>query len=297
MASPFVSVTCAVRYDNARVLIWSLKPGANYPADFIFRVENSRAGGPWETISEDITDSCAFIDTRKRNYNKKLNEYYRVRLTAESTGEDWVSEPCEAGQTKAFPFSASAENVIRQAEQAIKISGCTGVILKKKVWGSRCLECTDFKGESTVNEHCTSCFGTGIAGGYYNGISTSLIKDNITTDEDTSAMGYVQGETVQGRCVAYPWIHPGDVWVEDHTNNRYIIVKATPGASFKHVTLIYSLLMHRLEMTDVLYTPPADSKAYVKDLWDSALIDYTPESLASQEVDDITAWDRELEKL
>ena len=297
MANPFVSVTCTIRYDNARVLLWGLKPGANYPADFIFRVENSRSGGTWEVISEDIIDSCAFVDLRKRNYNKKMNEYYRIRLTAESTGEDWVSKPCEAGQTKTYPFSAEAENVIRQAEKAIKISGCTGVLLKKKVWGSRCLVCTDFRGESTVNEHCASCFGTGIAGGYYNGITTAMIKDSVVTAEDTSPIGYLQGETIQGRCIAYPWIHTGDVWVEDHTNNRYMISKTTPAASFKHVTLIYAITLHRLEMTDVMYTTPADAKVNVKDLWDSATVEYTPDSLRIQEEQNISDWNEELEEL
>lgn len=292
MANPFVSLTCTIRHDNARVLVWSLLPGATYPADFILQVENSRAGGPWEVISEGtLRDTCSFVDYRKRNYNKKMNEHYRIRLTAESTGEDWVSKPCEAGQTKTYPFSAEAENVIRQAEKAIKISGCTGVLLKKKVWGTRCLKCTDFDGQSTVNEHCVACFGTGIAGGYYSGISTDLIKDSITTDEDTSAMGYLQGETVQGRCIAYPWIHVGDVWVEDNTNKRYMIIKATPVASFKHVTLLYALVMTKIELTDVMYTSPADAKVTVKDLWDSATIEYTPESLEAQEEASQTSWD------
>lgn len=37
-------------------------------------------------------------------------------------------------------------------------------------------------------------------------------------------------------------------------------------------------------MTDALYTPPADDKVLLKDVWDSAVVTYTPETLKQEEV-------------
>ena len=159
------------------------------------------------------------------------------------------------------------------------MSGCTGVLLKKKHWGARCPLCTDFDNQQTVNEHCPNCLGTGYEGGYYQGISMDLIKDNIAADEEQGDDAVEGRETVTARCVAYPWVRHGDVWCEDGTNKRYIIHKVVPTSSYKQTTLIYTLTMHRLEYTDVLYTAVADDRVHIKDVFDSALVNYTPQKV------------------
>lgn len=240
MANPFTSLKCAIRYDNARVLSWTMKSGVSIPPDFILQVENSRKGGPWEVLETGLQDSCSFVDTRKRNYNKYMDECYRIRLVIPSTHEDYVSEIVDAGKFQVYPFSQEAENIIKQVEKAIELSGCTGVLLKKKHWGVRCPECTDFKGQQTVNEHCPRCLGTGYDGGYYNGISMAIIKDSIKTQEGQGDDSIEASETVTARCIAYPWVRYGDVWCEDGTNKRFMIGQVTPTASYKQTPLVYS---------------------------------------------------------
>ena len=116
----------------------------------------------------------------------------------------------------------------------------------------------DFSGQPTVNEHCPRCLGTGIDGGYFPGIELGIIKDSITIQESPSELGYLHGETIQGRCIAYPWISRGDVWCEENTNKRYVIAAATPASSYKTTHLIYTLQMHQVEFNDVLHTKLAD---------------------------------------
>lgn len=295
MANPFKSVTCSVRYDNARIISWSMLPGGNYPEDFILEVENSRDGGPWETIATNLTNVCAYVDTRRRNYNKYMNENYRVRLKSESTHQNWVSEPVHAGYTDVYPFSSEAQNILKQTQNAIRISGCSGVLLKKKTWGTKCPDCVDFDGQVSVNEHCPKCLGTGILGGYYNGISMGVIKDQIVNKEDDAVMGYNQLETVSGRCIAYPWIRNGDVWVEDGTNKRYNITEAVVISAYKTVPLILKVTMHLLERTDVLYIDPASAKVTLKDVFASAEVTYTPQTEAAQETNSMNSWQATLD--
>jgi hypothetical protein len=270
-----------------------MNPNANYPSSFILRVENSRIGASdnadW-TILAELTDGyCTYVDTRKRNYNKLMNECYRVRLITDD-GEIWVSNVVNAGAFKAYPYSAEAENVLKQAGKAIEQSGCPGVLLKQKHWGTKCPKCMDFEDDNTVNEHCSYCLGTGFVGGYYNGLSMTIIKDSIQTVETSSEMGMVQGETVQGRCLAYPWVRVGDVWCEDGTNKRYMIVDATPAASYKQAVLVYQITMHKIEYTDVLYSDEADDKVVINDIMDNASVTYTP--LPTK-----TLWDDALEEM
>lgn len=298
MNPPFTSLQAVIRYDNARVLTWTLTSGATYPANSILQVENSRAGGPWEVLADDLMDSCFYIDTRRRNYNKYMNETYRLRLTVpgESGDEVYVSDVVEAGSFKVYPFSSEAENVIKQAEKAIELSGCTGVLLKKKHWGSRCEHCTDFDDEGSVNEHCPWCLGTGYAGGFYNGISMSIIKDRIEGNETQFETGVEDSEVVTGRCIAYPWVRYMDVWVEDQTNKRYQITGVTPTSSYKQIPLIYTIQMRLIEYSDVMYTPAANAKVNIKDLYDSAEVNYTPELEAQLEQNAMDAWEEDFDQ-
>lgn len=268
MGNPFTSISSVIRYDNARIVSWTMLPGADYPEDFILRVENSRCGGPWSVLADNVQGSCAFVDSRRRNYNTHMNECYRVRLIVPSTGEEWVSDITDAGNHKAYPYSADAENVIKQAENQIRIMGCPGKLLKKKLWGVRCPDCVDFAGQPTVNEHCPRCLGTGIDGGYFPGIEMGIIKDSIVTPEEPSQLGYQLGETVNARCIAYPWINYGDVWCEDNTNKRYVISRITPSASYKTTHLVYSIVMNSVEYNDVLHSHHADLKVAGTGIWE-----------------------------
>lgn len=265
MGCPFESFSVGIRSDNARVASWALSQNCTYPLNFVLVVQNSREGDRWEDLSEDVKNACFFVDDRRRNWNKNMNEYYRLKLEAE--GEIYYSDIVKAGITNVFPFSSEAKEAISNVEMAIKMSGVTGVLLKKKVWGERCPLCTDFAGQASVNEHCPKCLGTGIVGGYYPGISLSIVKDKIEWAAANGQLGGIQSEKVSGRCVAYPWITNGDIWCEDGTNKRYSISVCTPSASYKTVPLVYTVIMSKMEYTDALYTKEATELVDNKDIW------------------------------
>ena len=239
-----------------------------YPSNFVLLVQNSREGSEWEDISGDVKDECYFVDPRRRNWNKNMDEYYRLWLHDENDpGSDVYSMPVKAGYATTYPFSAEAKNAISNIEKAIQISGVTGVLLKRKVWGPRCPLCTDFAGQATVNEHCPRCMGTGIDGGFYPGITLNIVKDQIQQGAGLGMLGGTQSETVGGRCVAYPWITQGDIWCEDTTNKRFQINACTPSASYKTIPLVYQLSMSRIEYTDAAYTRGATTLVDSKDRW------------------------------
>lgn len=267
MANPIDKLECSIRSDNARVLTWTMSSGITLPENARMVMENSRTGGTWSVVADNLQAVCAWIDTRKRNYNKRMHECYRLRLDA-GNGEEYVSNIVDAGNHLSYPFSADAENIIKQVSTEISNSGCTGKLLKRKTWGRKCSKCVDFAGQASVNEHCDECLGTGISGGYFPGISLGIIKDSIATQEAVSMAGSMQAEKVQGRCIAYPWICAGDVWAEDHTNKRYMIQAVTPAASYKCATLVYTIVMNRIEYADILHGDEANELVDRVGAWD-----------------------------
>lgn len=303
MAGLFTSVTCTILPNNHRLLAWDILAGTSFPENFTLQVENSRAGGPWEVLATDLADKCFWEDPRKRNYNKYMNEHYRLRLIIPGDQEDdppkeeYVSPIVAAGALKSWPFSSEAENVVRQVEKQVELEGCTGVLLKRKHWGVRCPMCTDFNNQASVNEHCPQCLGTGFDGGYYQGISLSVIKKDIDAGEEQSKDAIEGHETVQGLCVAFPWIRFGDVWVEDGTNKRFAVHKVTPASMYKETTLVYKFVMRRIEYTDALYEGPADAKVEIKDLYQDAHVMYTPQLEKELEEQALTEWERKLHQL
>jgi hypothetical protein len=132
------------------------------------------------------------------------------------------------------------------------------------------VHCTDFDGQESVNEHCPHCSGTGVEGGYYPGISLALVKDGISKSERRGQLGRGQVEAFQGRCIAYPWIHVGDVWVEDGTNKRFVINELTPTSTYKTADLVYAIKADRAEYADQVYAPGNSYKVEVKDVWVNA---------------------------
>lgn len=300
MSSIFTSFTCSILPNNHRQLSWTVLAGLTFPANYILQVENSRAGGPWEVLDDDLKDKCVWEDPRLRNYNKYMNEHYRLRLIVPGENgeepQEYLSDIVAAGTLEAWPFSAEAKNVVTQVEKQIEISGCSGVLLKKKHWGTRCPDCTDFANQNTVNEHCPRCLGTGYDGGYYQGISLSVLKDTPQTGEEQSFDAVEGHETVTGKCVAFPWIRYGDVWVEDGTNKRFYVRKVTPASVYKQTVLVYSFEMRRIEYTDIMYEIPADEKVDIKDVYQSSQVEYTPALEKTLEEQAMSDWEKALEE-
>ena len=51
-------------------------------------------------LDNTLADSCIYVDSRRRNYNKYMNECYRLRLIVphDTGNEEYVSDIVQAGQ-------------------------------------------------------------------------------------------------------------------------------------------------------------------------------------------------------
>lgn len=278
MSQPFTSIHVKLDAHGFRHIVWTLQPRYDYPQTSVLRLEYNRAGaspsshtitgtpagditisdGAWQVLCDDVSQLCQYIDYQHRNYNKFVNDYYRLVLRVPETGQQYKSAPVHAGKFLSTTDSAQANNLIRLAQKEIQQTGRTGVLLKRKLWGQRCPQCTDFDNQNSVNQHCQVCLGTGIVGGYYKGIPMSILQQSSQQAQSIGLGGYEQVQVLSAKCVAWPWIHLQDVWVDDITNQRYYIKSASVLSKYKHVPLVYALQLQLIQLTDVLHSDYAN---------------------------------------
>lgn len=255
MSSVFTQLVATTDTYGYRHLTWSLKPGVDYPQDAVLSVEYARAGqDDWTQLATNLQQVCTWIDYDKRNYDKVTNDYYRLKLSSVSDGFTYYSQAESADSSLVYPQQSYARNMIRLAQKQIQLTGRAGVLLKKKTWGQRCPYCTDFANDDPINEHCHYCLGTGILGGYYPGIPMGLLDKSDQQQYRIGQDGMQQTMIMNAKCVAWPWIHLGDVWVDSNTNQRFYIMQASVASRYRSIPIMYSLQLNTIELTDVLHS-------------------------------------------
>lgn len=264
MYSPFKYIKCFIDNSGYKVILWSFNKNLEYRTDMQLVLECSNTGNQWYTISQDLLQQCCFIDRRKLSTNKEQQIYYRLKL--KSQFQQYISQTCRAGSRLVYPHYPRAKNLIRLAAKQMAKTGMHGVLLKKKTFGQSCPVCKDFHDDFSVNQHCSQCFGTGIVGGYYKGIPMDILPQQTQQVVGITDDGVVQNKTLKCRCIAWPYLQHGDIWVDAVTNNRYYIDQINVASSYMHVPIIAFISMHLIEFTDVVYKQSKQPKPVCQDI-------------------------------
>ena len=255
MASPFKSIKVFILANGARAISWQYTAGISMPYDASLAVQYSRAGGTWQILADSLPVCYCYIDNRITNHNKYNNDYYRIKLSGD--GQQYYSQPQQAGISLCYPYETKAQNLIRLSQLQMSKTGRTGYLMKKIVFGQKCPICKQFQDDAPVNQHCPCCLGTGIKNGYYRAFPMNILQAGQSRMQGLQQHGAVHSVVLQAKCTAWPIIQLGDVWVDDNNNERYYIESADIASKYKHIPLVYNLKMHLLQLSDVLHTDKA----------------------------------------
>jgi hypothetical protein len=262
MAQHFKYVHVLTDPDDNKIIHW--KMDSNFytgTAPLNFFVDWARSGGPWTCLntSNPVINNCVYIDPIKRNFNMEKNLYYHIRVTVE--GNEFTSLPCQAIGTLDKESYLAAKEICRMNYLGLKRrGGIQGFLLKRKEWGPVCTKCTDFDIEEVVNGSCSICYGTGIVGGYYPGLEYWVNPKPISRNRqiDPSGKGEVNPQMKQVYGVAYPWIDSGDIWVDAHSNERFVIRQIQHMAEMGNKPILITLPMQRLPETSIAMKIPVN---------------------------------------
>jgi hypothetical protein len=260
MADYFGVVEVLTTPDDVRTVWWRMgrnfSPGALAPR---FYVDWGRAAGPWTCLNPTapVVGDCLFVDSARRTFDMQKDLWYRVR--AEWGAYRDASLPCQALGTLNAQARLTAKAIVKSLYTGMKKGGIHGFLLRRRDWGPKCSTCADWDTEEPTIGDCPECHGVGVAGGYYPGVDcwVEIVQPRARARSLTEGgLGVADPQTVTGRCVAYPWITAGDLFVPARSNERFIIRKIDHLADMETKPILFLLTMNRLPETSPAMNVP-----------------------------------------
>lgn len=267
VANPFEKITVFLGVLGGAEVSWNLKKDLPFATPWKFKVEQANEiSAKWTPIAE-VENNVVIIDSKRYKYDILASSYYRVGLVA-GDSKVYYSTPTSVGTRLDRRDYTLAKEICRRANQRLRIkSGKKGWLLKRKFWGATCTNCGNEVTKQATNSQCTSCYGTGILGGYYSPFPYSLELQGIGQIADYSEAGSKTNKVkTSARSISFPRIHYKDIWVDYDSGRRYAIQESLNIEAFKRdMPLVISFELHPIETTSVVYNievPSIDPTEY-----------------------------------
>jgi len=252
---------------DGAIVFWEMDslPGGPNPE---FTAEWSRTtNGTWTPVTDvPVYDTYFIVDPTPHLWAKEIDLYYRVHMV--SGGYEEYSLPVRADGGMPRKFWLQAKEIVR-LEYLHMINGPSGVngcLLKRRNWGERCPVCTDHDTGLVNLDKCFTCYGTGIVGGYYDAADFWILPQPPPKQTTrNSPAGHTTKVDIRARCVAYPMVSPGDIWVSNEDGRRYVIGEGshqiTEATRVKNKPIVLLIDMGLAPASHIAYDIPLEACA------------------------------------
>jgi len=255
---PFKHVLCDTLLGYWRVS-WELQPRFSDPTPWLFQVQMNQYGDQpdgWTDAGEEVEDGWSVEIPFQPNYIPSVMPGFRVRLTTQNG--QYVSGQAYAFGNLTYHQRNLAAKIVRLLRlQRPQLPRKRGYLLKRRYAGLRCLCVSDTTGDPG-NSRCTTCYGTGIVGGYWKAsdLPVVLLGATAINAEVSAHAGVMDAQPRSAIAVGLPFIYPRDIWVDSMVNRRYAIRNVQIAAELSGVPLALSLTMISLPPDHVIYQFP-----------------------------------------
>jgi len=220
-------------------ITWTVKSTAEDLDNYTLSIHRSQSqSGPYQRLTNDFLANSAYqyVDTGVNLFSKNREYYYRIRVLNTQTNESlfYGSAPPEdvlAGKSPkgAFleaPLDLQALEAIRRNDLVLKeFTGRRVLFLKRKDTGTRCSVCWDAIKRRRTKSDCTSCYDTGIVGGYFSAQETFCSKASEQVVTRLTPIMELQPADVLLTFSSFPRIFPRDLIIADDKRYRILGVQ------------------------------------------------------------------------
>lgn len=240
-----------------RVLVsWALERSFIKPGPYRFELQRGYAANDenFQTVAAVVDQPWAYDNTPV--FPKKgIDVFYRVKLTDGNSDTYFSQSATLSCYWNRYDWTIARDIVRKEALLLQRRAGVKGWLLKRRVWGDLCVACTDPVTHQINDANCTSCYGTGIVGGYYAPIEYWVIVNPAQRIQRIFPDVGIVSETKQTiRALAYPFPTTNDIWVQAYTDQRYVIQgDIVHVAIHRGINLVDNLAIKELPRSDVVY--------------------------------------------
>jgi hypothetical protein len=260
-SEPLIHLLFDSHINGGTVVYWSIEQ-LDDALPWTFTLQYGRAvNDDFEDITAG-TNVCYLIDPYKRLWSKDPELYYRVKIvTSEGTYYSSPDLPVFYWDKRDWLYTRAIRRY-KFLEWQKGGKGLEGVLLKRKIWGTACPDCTDENlNEHSLDSHCLTCYGTGLVGGYYDPIEywvgdlgggVKAARFSANSDLDYRA----GSDKIAVEAIACPWLGERDLWIHEASDVRWAIVTRNPVIRVRNVTVVYQLELRQLPATNIAYDIP-----------------------------------------
>jgi hypothetical protein len=214
--------------------------------------------GDWQNVGLPVVNTCYAIDDTQRQFGRTLRVAYRVVLTT-SLGT-YTSQPAEVLGKLSYRQWLQARAIIRRALLEPKgLESFPGYLLKRKLHGTPCTTCVDPYTGGITKTDCVDCHGTGIIDGYWQATTNTMYDMSPELRESKrDPRGTVNELVAVGKFVALPLMHSRDIWVDKHSDRRYVIHRIRNINEINQVPILAEVELRLCQLDGIEYTIPLE---------------------------------------
>lgn len=209
-------------------------------ASGVYRFWLARSGGtagPWEPVADDLHDKFCFVDrfdqpadlaTNARRPNQLAifrQFYYRVQMLAPNGERDeYIIDGDPPIDRKSLQHWRRA---LKNFQDSLRLTGRPCLVLKRRRWGERCPKCSDAVLREPIKSSCTTCWGTGFKGGYWNPILMSAHRVGAGDEQTNTPEGRSDTKAVRIQMQSFPDVERDDVFVFLTDRKRFLVERVS----------------------------------------------------------------------
>lgn len=239
---------------------WELDPAFHDPEPYTFQLlvcEDSPVG-TYTPVGAPVVNTFVAFDPNPRIYGKFLEAYYKVRLT--TTRGTYESDPASAYSEADFREWRLIREMYRQDLKKLRrYTGAYEVwLLKRKRAGQPCPTCANLITDEPHQAKDTTCYGTGILGGYYPAVPfwVDFGNEQFVEKIDLQYAGTAKKSNQQAQCPALYFVTSEDVLVSLRDGRRFQVRSVTVTQNLRSIPIRLSLQIDLVPFSDVVYQVP-----------------------------------------
>ena len=210
------------KFPNSMMVSWKVRNPALNSEYFFYVWLAAHPEHEFKKVNEIPIVNKSFYEFEKPLTYK--TEYLYAKVECVVDGHSYMSEANGMFYNLQKPQYLIARDIMRRKDLVRrKKKPIIIFVLKRRVFGAKCTECTEVGTGASTNSRCMPCYGTGIVGGYYEPIKTACAFEEAG---GRATLPSTIGNIDQRGAVlkfTFPIVEKDDIIIEEYRNRRWAV--------------------------------------------------------------------------